>query len=208
MTRIAILAYGSLIENPGKELCPLICERIEDVETPFSVEFVRSSRSRDGGPTLVPVEIGGARVKGVLLVLEATVDRAQAEDLLWRRETRNESSEKHYCRPTKPSLNCVLVECAENLAGIKMVLFTKIGANINIKKRTPEHLANLAICSARRGAGAKKMDGISYLASVIRQGIKTPLLPEYKAAILRKTRAGNLDAALRAAADRQGVSFN
>lgn len=60
MTRIAILAYGSLIEDPGKELQPLISERIEDVETPFSIEFARSSRSRDGGPTLVPVEVGGA----------------------------------------------------------------------------------------------------------------------------------------------------
>ena len=193
MTRIAILAYGSLIEDPGRELQPLICEKIKDVETPFSIEFARSSSSRGGGPTLIPVVVGGAPVKGVLLVLDARVDRARAEDLLWRRETRNVSSEKHYCRPKMPNLNNVLVECVEDLAGIRTVLYTKIGGNI--KKLTPEYLADLAVRSVRGGAGAKKTDGISYLASVIRQGIKTPLLPDYEAAILRTTGASNLEEA-------------
>lgn len=45
--RIGILAYGSLIEDPGKELKPLIIERIPNVKTPFSVEFARSSSSRE-----------------------------------------------------------------------------------------------------------------------------------------------------------------
>ena len=196
MTRIAILAYGSLIEDSGTELEPLICERFEDVETPFSVEFARTSSTRDGAPTLVPVKVGGATVKkGVLLVLNATVDRTRAEDLLWRRETRNEFSNKHYSRPNNPGADHVLIEHTEDLAGVKTVLFTKIGANI--ERLTPESLADLAICSARREAGAKGTDGINYLASVIKQGIQTPLLPEYKAAILRKTGADDLDEAHR-----------
>ena len=38
MTIIGILAYGSLIEDPGKEIDPLVCERRERIETPFSIE--------------------------------------------------------------------------------------------------------------------------------------------------------------------------
>ena len=190
---IAILAYGSLIEEPGVELTPLIHNRILDFETPFSIEFARSSRSRGGGPTLVPVDAGGASVKGVLLVLDASVGRARAEDLLWRRETRKELSEEHYRRPSKPGRDDVLVECLEGLAGVGTVLFTRIPANIGM--RTPEHLAELAIHSARGAAGAEKRDGISYLASAIRQGIMTPLLPQYRAMILRKTGASDLETA-------------
>ena len=194
MPRIGILAYGSLISYPGEELTPLICGRIESVKTPFSVEFARSSNSRSGAPTLITVEEEGARVNGVILVLNEAVDDQQAEDLLWRRETGNECSDKHYSRRTSPGTNRVVVESLQDIANVETVLFTKIG--VNIKTRTPEHLADLAICSARREAGARQLDGISYLISVARQGIQTPLLREYKAAILRKTGASDLDEAL------------
>ena len=74
---------------------------------------------------------------------------------------------------------------------METVLFTKIEANI--KKPTPEHLADLAICSARRKAGAKHRDGISYLISVKKQGTQTPLMQDYEAAILQKATAQTLD---------------
>jgi len=54
------LAYGSLIDDPGSEIQPVIARLIEGVETPFKVEFARSSEKRDGAPTLVPVKEGGA----------------------------------------------------------------------------------------------------------------------------------------------------
>lgn len=189
----AILAYGSLIEDPGTELAPLIADRIPNVQTPFSIEFARSSGTRGGAPTLVPVDVGGARVNGVLLVLNAGIDRTRAEDLLWRRETRNEKSTKHYRRPTKPGPNSVLVECVHDLAGIEVVLFTKVPPNI--RALTAEHLADLAIQSARGEAGATETDGISYLVSAVRQGIETPLSPEYMAMILRKVGAADLKTA-------------
>ena len=168
----------------------MICERISNIETPFPVEFARSSSSRDGAPTLIPVDEGGAQVQGVILVLNPTVEVRRAEDLLWRRETRNECSDKLYSPPTNPGLNTVVVEHLQNLANVETVLFTKIGANI--KNRTPEYLANLAICSARREAGAKRMDGISYLISAKKQGIQTPLMPRYEATILQKAKAQTL----------------
>jgi len=193
MKRIGILAYGSLIEDPGKELGPLVRERISYVQTPFCVEFARSSNSRDGAPTLVPVQEGGAQVKGVILVLGPAIEVERAKDLLWRRETRNECSDRHYSPPADPGPNTVLVECLQNMANVETVLYTKIGANI--ENRTPQYLADLAICSARRGAGAKRTDGISYLISVKKQGIRTPLIPAYEAAILEKTMVHDLDEA-------------
>ncbi len=193
MKRIGILAYGSLIDDSGKELEPLIRERIPDVETPFSIEFARSSSSRSGAPTLVPVEDGGAQVQGVILVLDPTVEVRRAEDLLWRRETRNECSDKHYRPIDNPGPDTVVIDHLQNLANVETVLFTKIGANVKV--RTPEYLADLAICSARSKAGEKRMDGISYLISVKTQKIQTPLMPEYEAAILQKTKAQTLQEA-------------
>jgi cation transport regulator ChaC len=193
MSRIGILAYGSLIDDPGKELVPFIRESIANIKTPFSIEFARSSNSRDGAPTLIPVEDEGAQVQGVILVLDSDVGLQKAEDLLWRRETRNECSDKHYSRPTKPNANFVVIEHIENLANVDTALFTKIGANI--ENRNPDYLADLAIFSARRVAGDKKMDGISYLISVKKQRIQTPLMPDYEEAILRKTNAQTLNEA-------------
>jgi hypothetical protein len=56
---VGILAFGSIADKPGTELAAATTRRIE-VETPFAVEFARSSRTRAGAPTLVPVSEGGA----------------------------------------------------------------------------------------------------------------------------------------------------
>ncbi len=193
MSNIGILAYGSLIEDPGPEIGPLIRERIENVETPFRVEFARSSSSRGSAPTLVPVD-DGASVNAVILVLDSRVSVERAEDLLWRRETRNEGGNKHYNLPSNPGPNNVIVKRIRELGGVTPVLYTHIGANI--KQRTPEHLADLAICSARGEAGAEGKDGITYLISVKNQQIVTPLMEDYVQKILNKTGASTLDEAL------------
>ena len=193
MPRIAIFAYGSLIEEPGEEICPLIRNRIRAVSTPFRIEFARSSKTRCHAPTLIPVDHGGSSVNGVLLVLDSRVALPVAKSLLWRRETRREFSGEQYTRPSNPGRNHVLVECIENFRDFDAVLYTKICSNIT--KLDPDHLADLAISSARGKAGASRKDGISYLASVKRQGIATPLLPSYLAAILQKTQARDLDEA-------------
>jgi len=167
MNNIGILAYGSLIEDPGIELKPLICERIEDVETPFNIEFSRSSSSRDRAPTVVPVSGFGSPVKAIIMVLNESVSLEKAKDLLWRRETRKEGSNKHYSDPQNPSSNQVVVAKISELCGIEVVLYTQIGANI--ENPTPQKLATLAIESARSNAGSQGKDGISYLMSVKNQ---------------------------------------
>ncbi|MFT7879194.1 MAG: hypothetical protein ABXS91_02265 [Sulfurimonas sp.] len=45
-------------------------------------------------------------------------------------------------------------------------------------------------------AGEKEEDGISYLISVKRQGIKTPLMEHYEQALLNKMSVKTLDEAL------------
>ena len=190
MPRIAILAFGSLIEEPGQELGPRVRGRVEGVPTPFSIEFARKSRNRGFGPTLVPVDEGGSSVNAVLLELDPEVGLNEAKDLLWRREIGNESSAECYKRPADPGPNQILVECIEDFHDFDFALYTRIGRNI--KTLTPDHLAELAIRSARGEAGANGTDGINYLASAMRQGITTPLTLRYKAAILRDTEAASL----------------
>ena len=195
MRSLGILAYGSLIEDPGVELEPLISERISSIETPFNVEFARSSRSRDGAPTVVPVEYFGAPVKAVILVLNEDVDINSAKNMLWRRETRNEGSDKNYSNPINPRSNQVVVEEVTGLGDIDIVLYTKIGANIH--SPTPEELAKLAIESAKGKAGEAGVDGINYLISVKRQNILTPLMNDYEQEIIKTTGASSLEDALK-----------
>lgn len=192
--RIGILAYGSLLEEAGEEIAPLVVEKIPGVKTPFQIEFVRSSPTRGGAPTVVPVESGGAAVRGTVLVLLDRVSIEEARDLLWRRETRNEGTGQHYRRPADPDPNKMLAEELPSFAGVAVVLYARFGPTLS--NPTPEELAALAIKSAMSDAGKRGRDGISYLISLKRQGIVTPLMPAYERAILETTGAATLEDAL------------
>ena len=139
---VGILAYGSLITDPGKELRSHIAGTIGSVETPFAVEFGRSSGSRNGAPTLIPVDSGGSRVQGKVLVLGPRIGLDDAQTLLWRRETRNEFSTERYRRPKSPGRDRVVVDSIADFAGLDTVLYTNIGSNIEC--RTADYLATLA----------------------------------------------------------------
>ncbi len=190
---VGILAYGSLGDDPGVEIGPLITGKIENVETPFRVEFARTSRTRGGAPTLVPVSKGGARVEATVLVLEERVSEDDAAGMLWRRETRREWSGKRYDPPSEPGVNEVMVRRLENFERLDVVLYAEIGANIT--DLTPRKLAELAIRSARSKAGREKKDGITYLIGAKNNGVKTPLMPEYEGEILRLTGAETIEQA-------------
>lgn len=53
---IDILAYGSLITHPGREIESVLDYVIPDVLTLFPVGYARRSQSLAGVPTLVPLE--------------------------------------------------------------------------------------------------------------------------------------------------------
>lgn len=190
--RYGILAYGSLLSEPGRELDELVGGRIEDVETPFRVEFARACSCRDNAPTLAPVESGGAAVKGAILTADPTVSEDATKDALWWRETRTQRREES----TSPESRDLLIRHASSLErtyDLDRVFFAHLKANID--SQTPAHLADLAIESARSEAGRREEDGISYLLTIKENGISTPLLAAYEREILRKTQSPSLRAA-------------
>lgn len=192
MDNIAILAYGSLIDDPGVELKPLIKDIIFDVNTPFKIEFARSSKTRHGAPTIVPVENIGLEVKGALLVLDEKIDLKTAKDLLWRRETRNENTDRYYQEPlpNKKYKNKIIIETLNNFYNFRYVIYAKIPANID--NPTPLKLAKLAINSVKSQIGLQKKDGINYLISLKKFGIKTELMDKYEEEILNLTKTSSL----------------
>ena len=185
---VGILAYGSLIGDPGPEIEPYITRRIS-CRTPFNVEFARTSRTRKGGPTLVPYDDGCSVAAQILMV---SVSLKEATDRLYCRETRKSDSNISYIPPKKITPNTVVVESRQSFEGIETVLYTKIGANID--GLTASKLAKLAVDSAHARQDGK--DGISYLMNAKKCGIQTPLSLDYENEILRLTGTDSLEAAL------------
>jgi hypothetical protein len=189
--KIGILAFGSLIDSPGKEIEELMVGQMKNVRTPFCVEFARSSSGRSGAPTLIPMTQGGSPVPAWILLLDTT--EQEAKNCLWRRETNKIGQGAHYVEHRNPGPDTLIISRHENLEGVPVVLAARFPSNIT--PLTPEHLAGLAIESARRERGGR--DGISYLINAKRNGIVTPLSPGYEQAILRQTGASSLENALR-----------
>jgi hypothetical protein len=115
---------------------------------------------------------------------------------LWRRETRKVGSGRRYNPSAHPRPNSVLVKKLTNFAGVDVVLYTDFPPAGKLKHPTPQQLAELAIASAKAPAGAKGMDGISYLIAVKGSNIHTPLMAEYEREILARTDSADLQQAL------------
>lgn len=188
--KIGILAYGSVIDSPGVEIEKATLERIEGVETPFKIEFARESGMRAGAPTLVPVEEGGANVKAVIFVVDAT--EADAADMLYRREIDEVESAKRYVKPKEIKDSTTVIERLENVGGVDVVFYAWLTATI--KPLTAEKLADLAVQSARKLGDGR--DGISYLINAKKNGITTPLSDAYKKQIIDRVGAATLEEAL------------
>jgi len=179
-----ILAFGSIVDEPGAELADVVTGRV-NVRTPFRVEFARSSRSRDGAPTLVPVDEGGARIAACVLVLAGSVSVAEARAMLYRRETGRLPG-------TRDAATVGWIAELAGFAGIGVCLYTALKPNIS-PPLTAAKLADLAVRSAVRTSGAQRRDGISYLEQQKRRGVQTPLMPSYEEAVMARTGAGNLE---------------
>lgn len=190
---VGILAYGSLINDPGDEINPFITERISCI-TPFNVEYSRKSKSRDYAPTLIPVGIGGAAVNAVILVLNDSISLEEAENMLWRRETRETDTSKKYKKKLNPGKNSVQVKILENFQTIDKVIYTSIASNLDFN--LPSILADLAIQSILSSAGNAGTDGIRYLLNAKANGITTPFSAEYENNILEHTKTTTLEAAI------------
>jgi patatin-related protein len=171
---VGILAYGSLLSEPGAELSAHVISRIP-VETPWPVEYARSSERRGGGPTLV-IHNAGKPVKGEILVLDFKGREIEkARELLARREE-------------TPIANIKTTKAG----GFDAVLYADLPQNIEDAKLTPDNLASLAINSV-----VQKPDrnGIRYLAENTKRGIITNLSEPYERAILARLKAKDLESA-------------
>lgn len=213
---IGILAYGSLLNDPGTELMPVIERRIVNVLTPFEAEFARTSRTRAGAPTLVPVPDGkGACVRSQVLVLKPDVDVQTGKTFLYRREIHKVGNTDVVYDEVIQSRRRSGVRVVEliGFAGLPMVLYTDLPPNIPqvlAQKRDPEvkaqELARLAIASVTPETYAAGTDGIRYLADALAAGIETPFARPYQAAILALTGgAPDLETARTWVAQRHGI---
>lgn len=192
--RIGILAYGSLIDDPGEEISKIETGRIK-CKTPFKVEFARVSSTRSNAPTLIPVKIGGSHVDAQIIILPNNFDIDDARSILWRRERHIVGSNKSYTHIDNPGVNRVSVESINNFMNINTVLYTSLGSNIN-EKITGKLLAEKSINSILSEAGDKENDGIRYLLNTKQNGIITPLSKEYEENILLITESNSLEEAI------------
>lgn len=187
--------------EPGRELEDILdlASPINGVRTPFKVEFARSSTTRGGGPTLVPVATGGATVVGTIFPFRERLPIQEAQTLVWRRETRRR--EGRYDAKSNPEhADKVFVDPHEALhENFDIVLAVRIPPNI--EPLTGDELAARAILSARSKFGLDRKDGISYLLGARDAGIETPLRPSYESTILRTLGVTSLEAARQAAID-------
>jgi hypothetical protein len=193
---VGILAYGSLLTWSGPELHPLIHGRTDGITTPFAVEFARAASRRSGAPTLAPVDTGGCRVDGSLLLLDPDVGLEHAHHLLYRREINQAGSDLTYDPDEPPSPDRVRIERLIDFAGCDHVIYARLPAWL---APDPVDLARRAIASARASSGDEGRDGISYLMGVRANGIETPLMPAYEKEILRQTATTSLSEAHAAA---------
>ncbi|MEW8053019.1 MAG: hypothetical protein AB2809_21915 [Candidatus Thiodiazotropha sp.] len=187
---VGILAYGSLIADPGSEIEEVRTRIIGGVKTPFAVEYARSSKKRGGAPTLIPYDDGG-QVRAQVFVVGTSVE--DAADRLYRREIGKVGSGKPYEHKANPGQDTVVVDRLEGAFGLDVVLYTRIGATINDPDAVK--LAGLAIKSVAEAPQGE--DGITYLMDAMEAGIETPLTAAYADEIKRLTGAGDLSEALK-----------
>lgn len=190
---IGILAYGSLLANPGEEIMQATERTISGVETPFAVEYARKSGGRSDAPTLVPVsdQIGN-RVHASIFVLKAEVTEKQARDILYRRELNKVGTDRQYRESEKVNDNTVLIKELVDFSDVTKVLYTSIAATIpeildasrSIEEKA-DVLARLAIASVTAETYAQGRDGIRYLSDAIEYGVETQLTNAYRQNILR-----------------------
>lgn len=195
---IGILAFGSLIDNPGSEIQELENCRI-DCLTPFKVEFARISYSRNGAPTLLPIldNSKGKKTNAKIIVLKNNTEIDLAKSVLWRRECHKVGENRKFIASKKPTTKTVMIGEIDNFCDVKKVIYTYFLEQNEFKKLTPEQLADYAISSILSEAGIKKMDGVRYLNSALNHGIKTEYSEAYKQQILDKTGCHTLEDAIK-----------
>lgn len=190
---IGILAYGSLLANPGWELERRLAETILDLWTPFPVEYARKSSTRSGAPTLAPVPPGcGGPAKAAILVMKKFSHKDAIQNYLYRRElhTVGDRSKIYDHEAQLRKRNAIRIETLRVFHGLDMVYYAVFPANFveildsgQTAKEKAQLLAQAAIHSLTAETYPQKLDGIQYLMNNIVANIQTALTGLYSEAI-------------------------
>lgn len=179
VSNACIFTYGSLIDDPGEELGAHICYSFV-CESPFAVEYARSSTRRAGAPVLVKSE-NGSRVCGRILVTDfpRTLENLERVKELVRDR---EGTKSEYIQTME-------------ICNIEDVIYCDIPTNL--ENPDGSILANLAVEGVKncKKEGKQDKNGIRYLINNIKNGITTPLTLSYKNEILRITESSSLEEA-------------
>lgn len=173
---LAILAYGSLLDEPGPELAAVVVGRVP-CRTPFGVEYGRASQRWGGGPVLVPHPDGGP-VDGALLLLSGSLPLGAAVDMLADRE--GLVSGRGVVQVDVPGQE-------------RLVLAASLPRNLPRPDMLPGALAR----RAARSAGTGTRNGVAYLRRAMASGVVTPSTDAYARAIMELAGAGSLEEAER-----------
>ncbi|WP_394908083.1 hypothetical protein [uncultured Mesonia sp.] len=205
--KIGILAFGSLIDNPGEEIKEIEIERI-NCKTPFKIEFARISSSRNKGPTLIPIQDNskGKKTNAQIIIIDHKTNMNEAKSILWRRECHITDKSKKFKDLTKPTSKNVMIEVLENFCNVEKVLYTYFLPQDEYNDLTPIKLADFAIESILSKAGKEKKDGIRYLLLAKKHGIRTQYSDDYEKQILLKTDTNSLEEAIEKL-DKQFVTY-
>jgi hypothetical protein len=138
----------------------------------------------------------GRSVRAKVLILKDGVTVGAAQDMLWKRETDNVGSRKHY--PGLRTRKAVRVITIPGFAGVESVLYVDFYASTKIRNPRPATLAIRAIRSVNVSIKDARFDkdGITYLIKVKKSGVITPLTGQYEKEILRRTGTRSLKSAL------------
>ena len=181
--KLGILAFGSLLSNPGKEISRHIVERIP-YTTPFRLEYVMCSTLQGDPPTLGRWQ-GGKRVQTFILLLDIDATEkglAMAKEIL-----------------RKQVGGSISVKWDERSRDFRTLIYHSLRPKGIALPPSPRKLARLAVRSVVvcKEMGVPQRNGIRYLLNNIENGIITPLTEEYKKEILLVTRTETLEEAKR-----------
>lgn len=179
---IAILAYGSLIWNPGDEIKQHTIS-VLDVICPFKIEYARKSSTREDAPVLVKLSDEPGKTNAKLFVTDlhtSDENKAFVKEMIRQREDCGEKYVKVLEKPLKKFSVIFYADLPKNMDKV----------NIN-------ELADLAIKSVEKckKKGKPEKNGIRYLLNNIKSGVITELTDSYANKIMEITKTDSLEEA-------------